>query len=92
MVREGVQNEEIGVIPYSLTLDYDYWSSREHFSTKWTCCIMHMLTALGEILSSMLPEEFHDDIPTSFNTAGHVGAWLGPRPLHHGLAKPSQLT
>lgn len=29
--------------------------------------------SIGEILVSVLPEEFHDDIPTGFNTAGHVG-------------------
>ncbi len=44
MVREGVQNEEIGVIPYSLTLNYDYWSSREHLLQKAEVLHYAMLT------------------------------------------------
>lgn len=27
----------------------------------------------GEILRSVLPEDLHDEIPTSFNQAGHIG-------------------
>lgn len=30
-------------------------------------------------MASVLPEEFHDDIPSGFNTAGHVGNYLRPQ-------------
>lgn len=53
VLRQAVEQKEVGVIPYQLTLDYDYWTARD-------------------VLVSILPEEFHDDIPTGFNTAGHV--------------------
>ncbi|KAK3945298.1 putative undecaprenyl pyrophosphate protein [Diplogelasinospora grovesii] len=53
LLKEGVQKQELGVIPYELKLDYDYWSYHD-------------------IMSSILPEEFHDDIPAGFNTVGHV--------------------
>ncbi|EPE09428.1 trna (guanine-n -)-methyltransferase [Ophiostoma piceae UAMH 11346] len=53
VLKQAVEKKELGVIPYKLTLDYDYWTSRD-------------------VLVSVLPEEFHDDIPTGFNTAGHV--------------------
>lgn len=36
-----------------------------------------------DILTSVLPEEFHDDIPGGFNTAGHVGKPLYPFHLTH---------
>jgi len=36
----------------------------------------------GDILASVLPEEFHDDLPASFNTAGHVGTFLVVPPLY----------
>ncbi len=31
-------------------------------------------------MGSILPEELHDEIPTGFNIAGHVGASLPPPP------------
>ena len=30
---------------------------------------------IDEIMRSILPEEFHDDIPAGFNVAGHVGRY-----------------
>ncbi|KAK4461097.1 hypothetical protein QBC42DRAFT_270809 [Cladorrhinum samala] len=52
-LKEGVQKEDLTVIPYELEIDYDYWTARD-------------------ILESILPEELHDEIPTGFNTAGHI--------------------
>ncbi|KAJ4295848.1 tRNA(m(1)G37)methyltransferase [Collariella sp. IMI 366227] len=52
-LKDGVQKQELTVIPYELQLDYDYWNFRD-------------------IMSSILPEELHDDIPGGFNVAGHV--------------------
>ncbi len=31
-------------------------------------------------MRSILPAEFHDDIPTGFNVAGHVGEYNRPPP------------
>ncbi|TLD20474.1 hypothetical protein PspLS_08563 [Pyricularia sp. CBS 133598] len=53
LVSEGVKTDDLAVIPYELTLDYDHWTAHE-------------------VLSSILPEEFADDIQSSFNFAGHV--------------------
>lgn len=30
VLRDGVQKQELTVIPYELQLDYDYWSYRMH--------------------------------------------------------------
>ncbi|EFX03027.1 tRNA methyltransferase trm5 [Grosmannia clavigera kw1407] len=62
LIKEGVERDELGVIPYKLTLNYDHWTSLEEADRR----------SEGDILFSVLPEEFHDDIPTGFNTAGHV--------------------
>jgi hypothetical protein len=29
--------------------------------------------APGEVMTSILPEELHDEVPSGFNIAGHVG-------------------
>lgn len=52
-VSEGVKQDDLAVVPYEVTLDFDYWSA-------------------NDILSSILPEEFENDIQSSFNHAGHV--------------------
>ncbi|KAB5580717.1 putative undecaprenyl pyrophosphate protein [Coniochaeta sp. 2T2.1] len=52
-VKEGVQKEDLSIIPYELNLDYNYWSYHD-------------------IMSRILPSEFHDDIPSGFNSVGHV--------------------
>ncbi|GAB1311121.1 tRNA(m(1)G37)methyltransferase [Madurella fahalii] len=53
VLKDGVQKQELTVIPYELQLDYDYWNYRD-------------------VMTSILPEELHDDIPSGFNIAGHV--------------------
>ncbi|KXX76995.1 hypothetical protein MMYC01_206983 [Madurella mycetomatis] len=52
-LKDGVEKEELTVIPYELQLDYDYWNYRD-------------------VMTSILPEELHEDIPSGFNIAGHV--------------------
>ncbi|KAI0890002.1 Met-10+ like-protein-domain-containing protein [Annulohypoxylon maeteangense] len=56
ILHEGVASKEIGVIPYDLTLDYDYWSYED---------------VMKSLLPSDLRDE-HDGIPQGFNQAGHV--------------------
>lgn len=62
VISELVSQDMVGIVPYQLTLDYEYWTSRD-------------------VLSSLLPEELHEDIPAGFNTAGHV-AHLNLRSQH----------
>ncbi|KAK3695472.1 Met-10+ like-protein-domain-containing protein [Podospora appendiculata] len=52
-LTEGVQKQDLVIIPYELQLDYDYWS-------------------YYDIMTSVLPEDLHSELPTGFNTAGHV--------------------
>ncbi|KAI9790142.1 MAG: tRNA(m(1)G37)methyltransferase [Peltula sp. TS41687] len=54
VLRRRVREEEVGIVPFTLVLDYAFWSYRE------------------EILSSILPEDRLDEIPSGFNLAGHV--------------------
>lgn len=62
VVSELVSRDEVGIVPYELQLDYEYWTYRD-------------------VLSALLPPELHDDIPSGFNTAGHV-AHLNLRDQH----------
>ena len=62
VIQDAVKEEELGIIPYELKIDYDYWSYHD-------------------VLSSLMPEEMKDDIPSGFNTAGHV-AHLNLRDHH----------
>jgi tRNA (guanine37-N1)-methyltransferase len=48
-----IKAERIGVIPFTVDLDYDYWNYHD-------------------IMSSILPEEFVDDLPSGFQIVGHV--------------------
>ncbi|KAK3362101.1 putative undecaprenyl pyrophosphate protein [Lasiosphaeria ovina] len=53
LLRDGVDKQDLSVVPYELRLGYDDWSYHD-------------------IITSIFPEEFQDEIPAGFNTAGHV--------------------
>lgn len=73
-LKEGVEKKELDVIPYELKLDYDYWSYRMKPEFNPQLIPVTLLTfTIDDIITSILPEELHDDIPSGFNTAGHVG-------------------
>jgi hypothetical protein len=42
VLLEAVKAEELGVIPYELQLDYDYWNYRT--KSLVTLCMSHILT------------------------------------------------
>ncbi|KAI0442236.1 Met-10+ like-protein-domain-containing protein [Xylaria telfairii] len=56
LLRDGVETQELSIVPYNLSLDYTYWTYED---------VMRCL------LPQELREE-HDGIPTGFNQAGHV--------------------
>lgn len=79
-LKDAVQSEELAVIPYDLHLDYNYWSYRMYRPAHRLLLLswQHWLTLAPEdVITSILPEELHDGMPTSFNTAGHVGKSSG---------------
>ncbi|KAF3056379.1 tRNA (guanine(37)-N1)-methyltransferase [Daldinia childiae] len=55
-LQDGVASKEIGIVPYNLSLDYDYWSYED---------------VMKSLLPPDLRDE-HDGIPGGFNQAGHV--------------------
>lgn len=55
-LKEAVGQQEVGVVPFDLTLHYDYWSYED---------VMSSLIPPEDI-------DVHDGIPVGFNTAGHV--------------------
>ncbi|KAH8675972.1 Met-10+ like-protein [Xylariales sp. PMI_506] len=67
VVQQGVDKSELDVVPYELTLDYDYFG-------------------FLDVLTSILPPELHDEIPSGFNVAGHV-AHLNLRQPYHPYKK-----
>ncbi|CAJ2501712.1 Uu.00g045650.m01.CDS01 [Anthostomella pinea] len=56
LIRDAVQREELGIVPYDLALDYDYWL----YEDVMRALLPHDL------------REVHDGIPVGFNQAGHV--------------------
>ncbi|KAJ2985747.1 hypothetical protein NUW58_g5365 [Xylaria curta] len=56
LLRDGVEKQELGVVPYDLSLDYTYWS----YDDVMQC-----------LLPSDVRDE-HDGFPSGFNQAGHV--------------------
>jgi tRNA (guanine37-N1)-methyltransferase len=74
LVKDGVQKQELTVIPYELLLDYDYWNYRTDGPYSSHDPVHLSLTPyIGDVMFSILPEELHDDVPAGFNVAGHVG-------------------
>jgi hypothetical protein len=41
--------------------------------------------SIEDVMNSVLPEELHDEIPTGFNTAGHVGTLKILHLAHFGV-------
>ncbi|KAH6648493.1 Met-10+ like-protein-domain-containing protein [Truncatella angustata] len=66
-VRSAVEKGELGVIPYELKLDYDYFN-------------------FLDVITAVLPEDLHGEIPSGFNVAGHV-AHLNLREPYHPYKK-----
>ncbi|KAI1203000.1 Met-10+ like-protein-domain-containing protein [Nemania serpens] len=56
LVRDGIEKQELGIVPYDLSLDYAYWTYDE---------VMRCLLPPE-------PRDEHDGFPTGFNQAGHV--------------------
>ncbi|KAI9840976.1 MAG: tRNA(m(1)G37)methyltransferase, partial [Pleopsidium flavum] len=52
-LQKLVENKDVGLFPYELELNYDYWTYHD-------------------IISSILPEEEQDELPTGFSVVGHV--------------------
>ncbi|KAI1128398.1 Met-10+ like-protein-domain-containing protein [Nemania abortiva] len=56
LLRDGIEKQELGIVPYDLALDYDYWSYED---------VMRCLLPPE-------PRDNNDGIPVGFNQAGHV--------------------
>jgi tRNA (guanine37-N1)-methyltransferase len=52
-IQRLVSNQTVGLIPYTLKLEYKYWT-------------------YYDIISSILPEDLLDDLPTGFQVVGHL--------------------
>lgn len=75
-LREAVSKEEVKVIPYDLTLNYDYW----------TYCMAPPVPFLNpdsdmfpdDIMTSLLPDDAQGEIPVGFAIVGHIGILASP--------------
>ncbi|KAJ8129921.1 hypothetical protein O1611_g3708 [Lasiodiplodia mahajangana] len=56
LIRDGIERQELGIFPYDLSLDYNYWTYEE---------VMRCLLPPE-------PRDENDGIPAGFNQAGHV--------------------
>jgi len=80
-----VEAEKVGVIPYMLKLDYDYWTYRTYviLAMEGTplryspCCPFtdkgNANENADDIMTAILPEEDQDEIPVGFTQVGHIG-------------------
>lgn len=70
-MQEAVKAEELGVIDYDLTLDYDYWTYCTYFKTTRFLGTISRIS--DDIITSVLPEDAQEEIPVGFTIVGHVG-------------------
>lgn len=78
VVKEGVTLQELRVVPFELTLDYEYWSFGElQANTALTWYWKLTLDVLDDVMKSILPEELHEGLPSGWNTCGHIGKSQG---------------
>lgn len=71
-LREAVATEELGVIPFDLQIDYEYWTYRTYVNHVSCHCSSTDAYAV-DIMKSVLPEEAQDEIPVGFAIVGHIG-------------------
>lgn len=96
VLREGVGLKELAVVPYDVQLDYEYWSYCETLLYPVSQTMSHVMQSLirvsVDIMSSIIPEDMHDEIPVGFNTAGHVGEFsiIRARTLSCKLTSPAR--
>lgn len=72
MLQEAVKAEELGVIPYELKLDYDYWNYRTHEPSN-SIYVSYVNVWPDEVITALLPEDAQEEIPSGFAIVGHVG-------------------
>ncbi|KAK4905951.1 hypothetical protein LTR28_000682, partial [Elasticomyces elasticus] len=65
-----VRREMVGVVPFDLDLQYDYWTYRE--SSPIQCDPDLADAAADDIISAILPEDELGEVPSGFNLVGHV--------------------
>jgi tRNA (guanine37-N1)-methyltransferase len=77
-ICELVSKGTVGLGPYELVLDYDYWNYCKYFNIHiyvYIClalCKNSMLSfIIVDIISSILPEDV-EEIPVGFTQTGHV--------------------
>jgi len=70
ILQEAVKAEEVKVIPYDLTLEYDYWTYRTYRNARvW----LDAYNILDDIMTSILPDDAQGEIPVGFAIVGHIG-------------------
>ena len=67
--------ETSGLVPYTLHLDYDYWTAGKDpvpFSYFYDV-VVSWLIGKDEILQVVLPAELREGAPSGFAATGHIG-------------------
>lgn len=70
ILQEAVKAEEIKVIPYDLTLEYDYWTYRAYKAFR---ILFDAYNIPDDIMTSILPDDAQGEIPVGFAIVGHIG-------------------
>jgi tRNA (guanine37-N1)-methyltransferase len=66
-----VDSKRISLIPHTLNLNYDYWDYRERIQCSSIWPITNDNTT-DDIVTSILPEEEQQEVPSGFSVIGHV--------------------
>ena len=72
ILQQAVEAKELGIIPFELRLDYDYWTYRTYVGDRILSKPIRWKPAV-EIMKAILPEESQEEIPVGFSIVGHVG-------------------
>lgn len=74
ILQEAVKAQELGVIPFDLTLKYDHWNYSMSSFHPFAHC--KKLISTVDVMKSILPEDAQGEIPVGFAIVGHVGNTL----------------
>ncbi|PQE24150.1 putative MET-10 protein [Rutstroemia sp. NJR-2017a BVV2] len=69
ILQEAVKAQELGVVPYDLTLDYNYWNYSTILTLNYTQ--QRLTLYIVDIMTSILPEDAQGEIPVGFAIVGH---------------------
>lgn len=81
VLKEAREAGDLEIMPYNVDVDYTLWSYRKLKTMDVIDILLPFFRGLEriaklhlvDVIKSILPQDLHVEIPSGFNTAGHVG-------------------